>query len=113
VAATANTHSLLIALITAVCTGAPALIYTVVRGRKRGPQEEQELISRASKDAVDAMDTVLTRAREERQELLNKVDDLQRRVDQGERRETEQVQRIAHLESCVQQLRAGMAAPEC
>lgn len=102
--ASAGAQPLLIALIAAVGTGLPTLAYTIWRGRKLGPKEEDAIVTRTAHDAVEAMDTVLTAARREREEMQDKLDAALRKIAELERCRAEDAEHIETLERRVEYL---------
>jgi uncharacterized protein HemX len=115
VIAAANPQSLLVVLVGGLAVGFPALAYTIWRGRKQGPKEEQEIIARTAKEAVEMMDTVLTAARQEREEMQRKLNSQTRLLAANARQiasDEERIEvleaRVDHLEGCVAQFRAGV-----
>lgn len=76
-----TTNSLLLTLIGALGVGAPALAYSIWRGRKIGPKEENELIARMAQEAASAGREMLIEAREERRELKAKLATAEARVE--------------------------------
>lgn len=75
-----------IALIAAVATGGPGLIFTIYRWRKTAPVERDDLITKAAQQAVEAMEVAINAAARERKDLLSRVDLLEDRGRQLERR---------------------------
>jgi hypothetical protein len=78
-------HDVLVAIIAAVGTGMPALAYTIWRGRKLGPKEEDNLVARVAQEAAAAASTMLTAAREERQDMRAKIEEQRRYIAKLER----------------------------
>lgn len=71
-----STHSLLIGLFGALAVGIPAALtigWTIYRGRKMGPGEEEARIAKSAHDAVETMGDVLDAAREERERMLDRI----------------------------------------
>lgn len=115
------------ALAIALAAGAPALIWAIYRGRKLGPKEEEDLVSRSASQAVETMSAVLDAARRERKDLLDRLKSAeelakrrggelvdvraeahaaQRKCEECARKTTACETRIADLEGQVARLRA-------
>lgn len=112
----AGSQAIVIALIVALATGAPALAYTIFRGKRMGPREEADLIASASEKAVQTMDRVLAAAAQERAALLRKVATLEerdrekgRRIAQLEGEGRKRAQRISELDGAIARLTIELA----
>lgn len=73
----------LIALFGMAAVAVPALAatwHTARRNKRLTPREEDELVTRTAKEAVETMNQVLNTARAERTGLLKRVADLERSV---------------------------------
>jgi hypothetical protein len=79
----ASSSQLLIALLGALAVGIPALAaawHTARRNKRLTPKEEDELVTRTAREAVETMNQVLNTARQERVGLLQRVTDLEHSV---------------------------------
>lgn len=77
-------RSVVLALIGALGAGAPALAYSIWRGRRIGPKEEEELIARMAQEATGAGREMLIEAREERREMKTKLGKAEARIEELE-----------------------------
>lgn len=80
------THNILVALVGALLTGAPALVYAIWKGRRLAPKEENELVARMAGEAVAAGNEMLESARHERKEMLRKIQGYEERCAAYDRR---------------------------
>lgn len=79
----APSSQLLTALLGALAVAVPALAatwHTARRNKRITPKEEDELVARTAREAVETMSQVLDTAREERTALLDRVRVLERKV---------------------------------
>jgi hypothetical protein len=79
----ASSSQLLVALIGALAVAIPTAAsfwHTARRNKRLTPKEEDELVTRTAKEAVETMNQVLDTARQERVGLLRRVADLELRV---------------------------------
>jgi hypothetical protein len=106
----AGSQALVVALIAALLTGTPALVWAIIRSKRVGPAEEQELVSRAANQAVAAMEGALKAAVEERKALVNKVTVLESEVGRLREANGRCNTRIARLEAAMQT--AGIPVPD-
>lgn len=87
---------LLGALAVAIPTGAAAW-HTARRNKRLTPREEDELVTRTAREAVETMNKVLDTARQERIGLLKRVADLECNVRKLTRENVDLKAEVAHL----------------
>lgn len=98
------TDAALTALVVALATGLPALIYTIWRGRKIGPKEEEALVTKTAQEAVQTMSQVLNAARDERGRMEEQITSDAKRIAGLEGEQRADHKKIVALEARVEEL---------
>lgn len=81
----AVSEAVVVAIIVALGTGGPALIFSIYKWRQTGPEEHDALVTQAASQAVEMMDTAIKAAVREREEDRRRIVALERRVDELEK----------------------------
>lgn len=100
----AGANPIVLALVVALATGLPALVYTIWRGRKIGPREEEALVTKTAQQGVEMMSTVLDAAREDRERMERRIEADAKRIVALEGEQKGDHEKIVALEGRVEEL---------